>query len=407
MLSKLFMRDLSYDSRKFVQLQVFFTGMNAILALFVNVFLLSAFSSTSGEVLLYNAIMALVQPVSMILAMKLEKCKNALYTQRMGFVFYGLGLVLLSVFGEKIASLYPLFAVILSFGAGFYYSIYSIQMLYYTNDSNRDKIAGAIGFLGSVISILLPLISGILLSVFGAEIGYKIVFAIAAAFAVFALLTNKYLSPLPKRDEKTLTSKVAKTIFQSKKGRLIMIANGFSNCRSATIPIFITLLFYNLAPDELLISVNTVINYAVALLGSGVYSVLVKSENRVKASVIAAFTVAVPVLFMLFGLNIALIMVFNAICGFFTTFMGTPVLNVHFKVMEELGLGSEYGAQIHLVRELFVSAGRILGLVLVWAVPQTNTGAVVVLICMAAMELINSAILHRIEKYKIIYKKTP
>jgi len=395
---KISIEKLTRDAKKFVQLQVLFTGMSAILTLFINTFLLNAYGSFSKEVLLYNAIMAFVQPVAMITAMKLTEYSNALFTQRIGFVFYGFALIILCVFGEKVSTLYPLFAIMLSFGAGYYYSVYSSQMLCYTNDNNRDQIAGMIGLLGSVISILLPLISGLLIAWFGIQTGYQIVFGIAAILAGCALLTNKYLSALPKHLKESVMGKVCKRIIGSKNGRLIMIANGLSNCRSFTIPVFVTLLFYNLLPNDLLISMNSTIGYVVALLGAGIYGSVVKSRNRVKFSVVAAIVAMVPVLCMLFGLNIILIVIFNAVNGFFTTFHATPVLNTHFKVMEELELGGEYGAEVHLVRELFVSVGRILGLFLVWAVPQTNVGAVFVLLSMGAIEVVNAVILNRIEK---------
>ena len=271
-------------------------------------------------------------------------------------------------------------------------------MLYYTDDNNRDLVAGALGFFGSVISIFLPLISGLFVSLFGISVGYKIVFGISALLAICALFTNKNLPPLPKHKKEPVFKKVCKTILSNRKGRLIMVANGLSNCRVFTIPIFVTLLFYNLSPDEFLISLNSTIGYAVALLGASIYAGLVHSDNRVKFSIIAACIVTIPVLCMVFGLNVFMIVIFNAVYGFFNTFNASPVLNTHFKVMEELNLRSEYGAEVHLFREFFVSIGRVLGLVLVWVMPKTNIGAIIVLVCMSVFELINSAILHSIEK---------
>ena len=391
-------KNLSRDATRFIQFQVLFTGMSAILTLFVNTFLMNAFGSYSKEVLLYNIVLAVTQPVAMLTAMKLSEWKTALFTQRIGFAFYGSALTVLCIFGEAVSPYYPLFAVMLSFGAGYYYSTYSAQMFCYTNDCNRDKIAGILGILGSLISIFIPMISGIMISQFGVVIGYRVVFGIAALLAVGALITNTFLPPIPKHNKEPALVKVWKRILGSQNGRMIMIANGLSNCRSFTLPIFVTLLFYNLLPDELMISLNSTIGYIVALLGATVYSTTVKHKNRGKASIWAAVAVMMPALGMLFGLNIAIIIIFNAINGFFTTFYSTPVLNTHFKVMETLGLHGEYGGEVHLVRELFVSAGRVMGLVIVWAVPKTNVGAVIVLMFMILTALIDAVIIWRIEK---------
>ena len=384
-----------------MQLQVLFTGMNAILILFLNTFLLNSYGSTSKEVILYNVIMALVQPIAMITAMKITEKWDALLTQRIGFIFYGSALVILCVFGDKVSPLYPLFAVMLSFGAGYYYSVYSAQMLNYTDDNNRDLIAGALGLFGSIISIVLPLLSGLLIKIFGTSIGYMIVFGLSALLAFFALLTNTKLPALPKHKKEPAFRKVCKAILGSTNGRLIMIANGFSNCRSFTIPIYVTILFYTLADKgnkEFYTSLNSTIGYIVMLLGSSIYAGFVKSENRVKFSILAACVVTFPVIAMVFKLNIIMIVIFNAVYGFFNTFNTTPVLNTHFKVMENLGLSSKYGAETHLFREFFVSIGRVLGLLLVWFIPRNEIGAVLVLVSMSVMELINSAILKIIEK---------
>lgn len=393
-------KKLTRGARRFVQLQVLFNGMNAILTLFLNTFLLNSYGSTSKEIIIYNVIMALMQPAAMITAMIFTEKFHALLTQRIGFVFYGAALVTLCLFGEKVAPLYPLFAVMLSFGAGYYYSVYSAQMLNYTNDDNRDLIAGALGLFGSVISIVLPLLSGLLIKCFGTSIGYMIVFGLSALLAFFALFTNCRLPELPKHKKGSAFRMVCKTILKDKNARLVMIANGLSNCRSFTIPIFVTILFYRLASDgnkEFYTSLNSTIGYVVTLLGASIYASFVKSENRVKFSVLAAVAVTLPVIAMVFELNIITIVIFNAFYGFFTTFTATPVLNTHFKVMEDLRL-SEYGAEAHLLREFFVSIGRVIGLLMVWLIPQTNIGTMAVLVCMSGFEIINSTILHIIKK---------
>ncbi|MBO5069763.1 MAG: MFS transporter [Roseburia sp.] len=371
---KFSIQKLNRDTWKFVQFQVLFTGMSSILTLFINTFLLQSFGSFSKEVLFYNMILALVQPIAMLTAMKMTEVKNALFTQRVGFVFYATALLVMCILGEAVSPLYPLFAVMLSFGTGYYFTVYSGQMLCYTNDSNRDQIAGMLTLLSSVISIFLPLLSGLIISRFGTHIGYRVVFGIAALLAAGALVTNMYLPAIPKHKKEPVLFVVARKILGNKNGRLIMLANGLSNCHGFTLPIFVTLLFYNLLPDELMISLNSTIGAVVGLLGAAVYAGTVKNRDRGKASILAAVAVMIPSLGMLIGLNVIVLIVFNSINGFFYVFQSTPILNTHFKVVEALGLYGEYGQEVHLIREVFVSAGRVLGLLLVWAVPQTNVG---------------------------------
>lgn len=122
--------------------------------------------------------MAIVQPIAMLTALLLSVKKNSQLTQRISFLFYGVSLVILCIFGENVSFLYPLFAILNSFGAGYYYSIYSAQMLTYTTDRNRDQISGLIAIFGSIISVAMPLLSGLLISAFDSFIGYRIIFGL-------------------------------------------------------------------------------------------------------------------------------------------------------------------------------------------------------------------------------------
>ena len=187
---------LPKDTRMFIQLQVLFGGLVSVLNLFVNTFLLKAYGSFSAEVLLYNGIMAVAQPFAMVTAMKISASRNALLTQKLGFVFYGLALAVLCVFGDKVSSFYPLFAGMISFGAGYYYCTYGIQMLTYTNDGSRDMVAALISLFGAIVAVVLPLISGFLITAFDAYTGYRITFGIAALLAVAALQTIKIIESM-------------------------------------------------------------------------------------------------------------------------------------------------------------------------------------------------------------------
>ena len=84
------LKNLTYDAKRFIELQVLFTGLTAILSLFVNTFLLNSFGSYSREVLIYNVILAVVQPLAMVTAVFATKAANALLTQRIGLAFYSL-----------------------------------------------------------------------------------------------------------------------------------------------------------------------------------------------------------------------------------------------------------------------------------------------------------------------------
>ncbi len=384
--------------RAFVFLQIFYNGLVTILTLFVNTFLLKSYGSSSNEVLFYNLIQAIVQPLAMITSFYVSRKKSFLFTQRVGFAFYCLVLVVLCIFGENVAFLYPLFGICISFGAGYYFGIYSVQTMAYTTDENRDMVSGVATMFCSILSLVLPLLSGYIISSFDAYVGYRIVFGIEAVIAFAALFTTTRLTPIAKNENEVSFAKVLSVIIKDKNGRKIMIANGLDNCRSMTIAFYITILIYNFINSEMLVSINSTLGSILAIISAALYGILIKKENRVKAILIAVVITLIPCILMYFTLNAYVLMVFYAVYSFFTIFMSTPILNTHFKVMENLPSFQGMGAQIHTVREIFVATGRILGIVMIMFIPQNNFGIVIILSVLILTSVVNALLVRNVQK---------
>ncbi len=398
-MSKISLRALGDGKvRNFVLLQVFYNGMVAILTLFVNTFLLKSYGSSSKEVLFYNLIQAVAQPIAMITSFALSRKKSYLFTQRMGFFFYSIVLIILCIFGENVAFLYPLFGVLISFGAGYYFGIYSVQMLAYTTDENRDLVSGAASALCSIISLALPLIAGAIISACDAYVGYRIVFGIEALIALVALFMTTRLTPIENHEKNYTFWDIFKRIVKDKNGRRIMIANGLDNCRSFTVAFYMTMLIYNLIQSEMLVSVNSVIGGVLGILGASLYGLFVNKQNRLGAMMIAVGVVLIPCAVMCFLLNVYVLMTYYALYSLTTVFLATPVINTHFKVMESFEGFEGLGAQIHTVREFFVTAGRIFGVLLILLIPQTNIGIMSVLSILMLTSVVNIIIVKKIEK---------
>ena len=384
--------------RNFVLLQIFYNGMVAILTLFINTFLLQSYGSSSPEVLFYNLIQAIVTPVAMITSFTLSRKKSFLFTQRMGFLFYGIALVVLCVWGERVAFLYPLFAILISFGAGYYFGIYSVQTISYTTDDNRDLVQGVMSAICSIVSLVLPLLAGYLITSCGEFTGYRIVFGIEAIIALGALFITTRLSSIGKNESETSFLTIFKTIVKDKNGIKIMIANGLDNCRGFTISFYITILIYRFIQDEFLIGLNSSIGSVVAILGAALYGVIVNKENRLRSIVVSVALVLAVCALMFFELNVYVLIVFYAAYSMTSIYMATPVLNTHFRVMESFEEFSGMGAQVHAVRELFVTAGRIIGILMILFIPQNTIGVVITLSVIMSMPAVNALLVRSIEK---------
>jgi hypothetical protein len=101
---------------------------------------------------------------------------------------------------------------------------------------------------------------------------------------------------------------------------------------------------------------------------------------------------------MYFSLNVYVLIAFYAAYSMTSIYMATPVLNTHFKVMESFREFRGMGAQVHAVREIFVTVGRIIGILMILLIPQTTLGVVITLSVIMSMPAVNALLVRSIEK---------
>ena len=382
----------------FVYLQVFFNGMITILNIFVNTFLLKAYGTSSNEAMIYNIILATVQPIAMCTSFWISRRGGYLLTQRIGFGFYAVALILMCIFGEDIAFMYPLLAALISFGAGYYYAIYSVQMLHYTHDGNRDAISGVLTVLGTIISLVLPIISGYLTTAFSEFIGYKIVFGLVALIALAALFTTTRLQKIETCKKKVRFIDVFKTICKNKDGRRIMIVNLLDNFRCFTIGFYLVILVYRFVSDEMTVSLIAGAGSVLVIVGAIVYGVVISKDNRVKSILIGTVLTLAACCVMWFDFNLLTLCIFYFVYSFFNIFINMPVINTYFNVIEQkMGMTDE-AAEVHTVREFFIAVGRVIGILMILLTPQNDFGSVMLLVIFVASSLVSAVLIKSINK---------
>ncbi len=386
--------------KMFILLQVLYAGITGVLNIFMNTFFMKFLGSTSNEILLYNLVMAMVQPFAMITAIKLSTKVAALTVQRFCFIFFSIMCIWLMISGEKVAPYYLVFSVLMSFGSAYYFTIYSRQMISYTKDELRDVISGITTFLGLIVSLALPLLSGFLMTKYGFW-GYRIMFAVEALLAVLAIITTTGLKSVrTSDDEKNIgTIEVLKAILGNKQGLKIMIANGIDNGRNFTITFYVTILIYSIISSEMLVSVNSVVGSIAGIVGALFYAVIVSVKNRTKAvyiSVVIAVMACIPMIISLSPITLIFFAAVNNLCN---TYISSPVLNSYFAYIDTIPLLKGKEAEAHFVRELFIMAGRVLGIALIFLIPQSDMGIVITLIIMVASCAISGMLIETNDYY--------
>jgi len=401
--SKLNLLQFPRETWRFMALRIVFSAVTVILSLFLNTFLLRSYGSFSQELISYQIIMRVSQPVGVFVALLVSSWLSPMITQVLGLLLYLLSMVLLCLFGQGISGMYPMFAVLLGFADAFYFSVNCMQILCFTVDENRDRFNGVLGVITGVISVVLPIVSGSFLARFTDFTGYRIIFGIAALGAVVCLvLAARLRIQRPKRKPRVLAS--LKRIYSNKSCLRCILANGLTHCRANTLSVYMTLLIYNLIANEAVLGLQSTLSSIASLIAVAVYGVVVRSANRTKSSLLATGLVLIPCIGLLLGLNVVTLLLFSLLYAFTGTFINTPVAFTYYKSIEALGLGADAGPEVQLAADIVVALTSVPGFLIIAFVPRTNGWAVAVLATMILTSVVSTVLIRKADRDLGIHK---
>ena len=389
---------------RYMLLRIIFTAGCAILNLFISTFLLKSYGSFSGELITYNLIMRTVQPVGVFVALVLTRKFAPKLTQAMGLLLFLLSLILLCAFGDGVSGLYPLFAVLLGVADAFFYGVNTMQMLAFTKDENRDQFNGILGLISGIISLVLPILSGYTIQYFQDFTGYRIIFGFAAVCIAVSLFFTMGLNvPMPKKTASI--GSTLKRILGNGNCMRCIIANALTHCRASVLGTFLTMLVYNLISNEAIIGLRSSLSSIAGLVSVALYGMFIRSGNRTKGSVLAMGLVLLPCIWMLFEVNVAVLMVFTVVYSFASTFMDTPNSFTYYKAVEALNIHGDAGAAVQLAADIFVAIVTNGGFLLIALVPRTNYWAVALVVAMMLTSVVSTLLVRKADKNMNIRNK--
>lgn len=388
----------SQEFRLFLFINTCFTAFINMNAVFLNTYILRI-TNDSSMVMKYNIVLALVQPISMVLSANMIRKKGAIRTQRFGLWLAFAAYVILIIVGEQVIGVFYWIAAILSAASGFYYTTYALQVIEYTSDTQRDEAYGLMGVMGNIVTLLIPLASGVLISAFVDFTGYRLMFVAGLLICLGAIILSSRLPEMRQsmRNRDRL-GKVAVRMLTGRRELQILIMSTLTGIRAGTMSFFLTLLLYSLVQSELLIGVNTFLGGIAAIISSMVYGRLVTPSLRGRSMVISLTILLLSTTFMFVMINPTVIVGYNIINSLLSAFIDTMPVVVYMAVLEKSPQIKGYGAEVHTIREFFYSFGRIAGICFAMAVPSGVNGAIVVLLGLTLSQFIVAGIMVDIQK---------
>ena len=292
----------------------------------------------------------------------------------------------------------------MGFADACFYGVNTMQMLAFTKDENRDQFNGILGLISGIISLVLPILSGYTIQYFQDFTGYRIIFGFAAVCIAVSLFFTMGLNvPMPKKTASI--GSTLKRILGNGNCMRCIIANALTHCRASVLGTFLTMLVYNLISNEAIIGLRSSLSSIAGLVSVALYGMFIRSGNRTKGSVLAMGLVLLPCIWMLFEVNVAVLMVFTVVYSFASIFMDTPNSFTYYKAVEALNIHGDAGAAVQLAADIFVAIVTNGGFLLIALVPRTNYWAVALVVAMMLTSVVSTLLVRKADKNMNIRNK--
>ncbi|WP_244226727.1 MFS transporter [Paenibacillus protaetiae] len=310
------------------------------------------------------------------LAGKWVKEHNKMNSLRLGIVLSGAFYFLVLLFGQE-AKQYALpLGVLNGVGLGFYWIAYNVVYFEITEPSNRDRYNGYAGLMGAAAGMLAPWISGLLITSFGGERGYTLIFTISlvifAIGAVFSFWLKKRESAGRYDWKHTYTM-----LLQSPLWRRLFFAITAQGVREGVFMFLIGLTVYTATQNESKLGSFALITSLVALLSNWIAGRALKPANRGIGMLIGTVMVSAFILPLFWKVNYGIMLLFGIGTALFLPLYMIPMTT---RVFDMIGLSEESAKQREeyiVLRELALTVGRSIGVIVylivlsVYHTPQT------------------------------------
>lgn len=347
--------------------------------------LLRRFSNGNGIIYLYNMVFFAFIPVGMTLASFSIKKIQSIFTMKSSlYLWIGiLAITLALIVTKQLNHFWMLLAFIASIANGCYWIAYYMALTDYTDLYNRDIGLSIIGIYTAIANILVPLIGGYIINSFKNYTGYIIMFSIAFLVAIFSIIeTNKLIVPKSesKKDNNEDSSihliVAIKSIFHDKIWLFSSLSEFFRGTRDGVFIFLLNILIFSVTQNEALVGINAFIAGSINIISNWVLGKLLyknpQQNNKVKLLTISVSCLFASSFLLLIKLNVTTLIILTCINAFFTIFIQNITQSVFCLSVQINEESNKLKAESFVLKSYFLAFGRLVGIILMMFVPETN-----------------------------------
>lgn len=330
-------------------------------SVFVNTLLYTVHDDVS-IVIFYRSITFVTAATTMFLAAYCNQRISPTFTVRVGAVFY-LFVYILLFFGMNHMNIlmYPI-AFCVGTAGSFYFTGHNLLVSNYSRRDNRDIGIAILGIVQGIMTLLVPLISGFVISWMPGTTGYRVMFGIGMLAVGAQLYVQRNLAPVETSRKTSQLHLALKQLKQRVTYKLMLGYEFFRGFRDGAFGFLFNMLLFEIITEESLVGINTFLAGFASIVGSWMYGRFVKPDKRAKVTFIVTSLLMAFSLLLVFALNIATVMIFSLLNAFLALFILNSVNNTTYDVLCQNEITLRSMSEMLALREVSMTFGRLAGM---------------------------------------------
>jgi YQGE family putative transporter len=329
---------------------------------FVNVYLWKQ-SGSFLDLGIYNLSIAIMQPVTFVIAGRWAKKIDRVIVFRLGVAFLAVFYLSVLLIGNDAANNIVLLGGLLGIGSGFYWLSFNVLTFEITEPETRDFFNGFLGIMSSSAGMIGPIVAGFVISRFAGDIGYKSIFSISLGLFFCAVILSLFLKRRHAHG-RYLLLEVLKERKRNVNWRMITNAHFFQGIREGTFIFVIGVLVFITTGSEFALGKYGLINSAVAFVFYYLATRLITKKMRKKSILIGGILLYASIFLLLFDLTYPKLIMYAISIAIAYPMLLVPYISLTYDVIGRSWNAAEARIEYIVVRELFLNLGRITSILL-------------------------------------------
>lgn len=311
---------------------------------------------------MYNIISFSVSAAAFALGGFIAKKTDRMYAYRLGLLFISSFYICVVLAQEKVAELYPLFAIFGGMSGGFYWVGYLVLMYDVSNDRNRIHYLAMNSIFFTLAGLIGPALAGRVIAANEGLHGYIIVFSIAFLMFLLAAVGSLRIKPKPSR-HKAYYLKHTFAVMKREPGWLkalfCFLAMGLLQGIMLFLP---NILLYQVMPHEDQIGYMSVLFSLITILMGVILSKYAKESKTTLYLWISGTGMIAAAAVVLVGLHMWSVVGFMILYSFFNPLQGNTLTSHYYRYVGRLPLKGNFRVESMVVREIFLNIGRVISI---------------------------------------------